>query len=153
MNKRYPNAWNFSNSDKNLIAPNGKLRIEYGEQYEIAMGAPLGAECFLIIEDNERIKISDWAGGPAIWNSESDKVTFPIWTKNRAQQIRVVDLNVEKIITFSQIFRVLELEKFENSKIIGVDSPIHMTKILKFDTQTEKRQTETELKINRKLVF
>lgn len=31
MNNRYPNAWNFSNSDKNLIAPNGKLRIEYGE--------------------------------------------------------------------------------------------------------------------------
>lgn len=113
------------------------------------MGAPLGAECFLIIEDNERIKISDWAGGPAIWNSESDKVTFPIWTKNRAQQIRVVDLNVEKIITFSQIFRILELEKFENSRIIGVDSPIHMTKILNFDTRTEKRQTETELKIKR----
>lgn len=66
MSNRYPNAWNFSNTDKNLISKDGKYKIEYGEMYEIAMGAPLGAECFLIDnENNRKIKVCDWAGGPA----------------------------------------------------------------------------------------
>ena len=31
MNNEYPNPWNFSNIDKNLLSQNGKYKIEFGE--------------------------------------------------------------------------------------------------------------------------
>jgi len=146
MSNRYPNAWNFSNTDKNLISKDGKYKIEYGEMYEIAMGAPLGAECFLIDnENNRKIKVCDWAGGPAIWDEQKNRAVFPIWTKNRAQQIRVVDIDNNKILTFSQIFRVLEIVGVEGDTIYGVDSRIHKTRELKFDLKKEKISSENEL--------
>lgn len=134
MSNRYPNAWNFSNTDKNLISKDGKYKIEYREMYEIAMGAPLGAECFLIDnENNKKIKVCDWAGGPAVWDEQKNRVVFPIWTKNRDQQIRLVDIDNDEVLTFSEIFRVLEIVGFEGDTIYGVDSPIHKTKELNFD--------------------
>ena len=147
MNNRYPNPWNFSNSDKNLISPNQKMRIEYGALGEIAMSAPLGADCYLIIDEKEKVNISNWAGGPAIWNTTSDKAAFPIWTKGRSQQLRLIDLHRKKIVTFARIFRVLELEKFEHSILKGMDSPIYKPEPLSFDIQTETIHNETELKI------
>ena len=146
MSNKYPNAWNFSNIDENLISKDGKFKIEYGDQYEIAMGAPLGAECFLIEnENNMKIKVCDWAGGPAIWDKKRNRVIFPIWTTNRDQQIRLVDIEKNKILTFSKIFRVLEFIRFEGDIVLGVDSPIHKTKKLRFDLQTEKIYSEIEL--------
>ncbi len=146
MNNRYPNAWNFSNSDKNLVSKNGRYKIEYGEMYEIAMGAPLGAECFLLdTETKHKIKICDWAGGPAIWNNNKNCVVFPIWTKNRAQQIRVIDIDLNKIFTYSQIFRVLELAEFKGETIYGIDSPIHKSKELSFDLMKHKVESEVPL--------
>ena len=38
-----------------------------------------------------------------------------------------------------------ELEKFDDSKIIGVDSPAHMTRVLNFDTASEAIYSEIEL--------
>lgn len=58
MNNEYPNPWNFSNIDENLLSPNGKYKIEFGDLYEIGMGAPLIGECFLIHND-KKLKLND----------------------------------------------------------------------------------------------
>lgn len=53
MNKllidKYPNAWDFDNSNKQLKSDKQKLKVEYSELHEIAMGAPLGGRCFSML--------------------------------------------------------------------------------------------------------
>jgi hypothetical protein len=145
MNDKYPNPWNFSNIDKNLFSSEEGSKVEYGELFEIAMGGPLGADCYLVKGANKRIKISKWAGGPAIWNEIGNKVAFPIWTIDRSQKIRLIDLEANKVITFSKKFRVLDLEHFENEIIFGIDSPIYKPIEIKFDTSKENRETQKKL--------
>jgi hypothetical protein len=136
---KYPNPWNFSNADKNLISPDGKYRIEFGELYEIAMGAPIGGTCYLILNDS-KIELNTWSGGPVIWNGTSTKVALPIWTKNRNQKIAVVDVTTMTITIYKQEFRVLDLQRFDDNLIIGIDSPIYMTTYVKVDIDNEKTE-------------
>ena len=145
MNNIYPNPWDFSNSDKNLTSPNKKYRIEYSELYEIAMGAPIGGECFLI-SDDIKIKLSDFCSGPIIWNQDSSKIALPIWTKNRDQKIGVFDIESKTITLYKRKFRVLQLDSFINNKITGIDSPIFQTEIIEINTKTELIESITNLK-------
>ena len=64
----HPNAWHFGNSDKRMKSASGDYRIEYGDLMEIAMGAPLGGQAFLI-SGQKRILIDNWCSGPPIWDS------------------------------------------------------------------------------------
>ncbi|TGN29498.1 hypothetical protein [Empedobacter tilapiae] len=145
MNNEYPNPWNFSNIDKNLLSPNGKYKIEFRELYEIAMGAPIGGECYLIYDD-KKLKLNDWSGGPIIWNDTSDKIALPIWTKQRNQKISIVDINNLTITTFKNEFRVLHFSKFIDKNLLGIDSPIYMTTKLNFDIDKEEVETIKQLK-------
>jgi len=146
MNRGYPNPWDFSNTDQNLHSPNGEYRLEFGELYEIAMGAPIGGPCYLIFED-KKIKINDWVGGPVVWNETSNKITLPIWTKGRNQKISIVNIDDMTITIFKREFRVLHLDKFDGELIIGVDSPIYMTAKLNFDIN--KEEIEIVLALNK----
>lgn len=145
MNNIYPNPWNFSNSDKNLTSPNKKYRIEYTELYEIAMGAPIGGECFLISNDI-KIKLSDFCGGPIIWNQESSKIALPIWTKNRDQKIGIYDIESKTMTVYKRKFRVLQLDRFIDNKLIGIDSPIFQTEKIEINTKTEIIESISKLK-------
>ena len=145
MNYEYPNPWNFSNIDKNLLSPNGKYKIEFGELYEIAMGAPIGGECYLIYE-NKKLKLNDWCGGPIIWNETNEKIALPIWTKQRNQKIAIVDLAHLTITTFKKEFRVLHFKKFLDNNLFGNESPIYMTATLNFDIDKEEIETIKQLK-------
>lgn len=136
MNNIYPNPWNFSNSDKNLTSPNKKYRIEYSDLYEIAMGAPIGGECFLISNET-KMKLSDFCGGPIIWNQESSKIALPIWTKNRDQKIGIYDFENKTITLYKRIFRVLQFDSFIENKLTGIDSPIFQTEKFEINTKTE----------------
>lgn len=136
MNNIFPNPWNFSNSDKNLVSLNKKYRIEYSELHEIAMGAPIGGECFLISNDI-KIKLSDFCGGPIIWNIESSKIALPIWTKNRDQKIGIFDIGSKTFTVFKRKFRVLQLNSFIDNKITGIDSPIYQSEKIEINTTTE----------------
>ena len=140
MNNDYPNPWNFSNIDKNLLSPNGKYKIEFGELYEIAMGAPIGGKCYLIYE-NKKLKLNDWCGGPIIWNETNKKVALPLWTKQRNQKIAIVDITVLNITIFKKEFRVLHFNKFLDNHLFGIDSPIYMTAKLNFDIDKEEIET------------
>ena len=144
MNISYPDPWNFSNNDPGLRSPDGQFKVEFGALIEIAMGAPIGGPCFLII-GNKKIEIYSWCGGPVIWNNSSDKIALPIWTKNRAQQIAVVDLNEMTITTFKEMFRVLHFDTFNDNLITGIDSPIYMTSELNFNIDVEEIESVRQL--------
>jgi hypothetical protein len=146
MTSSYPNPWDFSNKDRNLISPDGQFRVEYGELFEIAMGAPVGGECFLVYPDNSKLKLSDWAGGPVVWETQGRRVAFPVWTRARDQKIAVVDIETHMLSIYSETFRVLDLKAFENNIIRGQDSPIHMTIQIEFDTSKQKVEKVKQLK-------
>ncbi|NTS43991.1 hypothetical protein HRG84_24140 [Flavisolibacter sp. BT320] len=138
MINSYPNPWDFSNKDKQMVSPDGEYRVEFVELSEIAMGAPVGGECFLIYSDNSKERLSEWAGGPVVWQMQGGKVAFPVWTRARDQRIAVADINARTLTIYSPIFRVLDLKSFDQGIITGHDSPIHMTTAIDFDTAKEK---------------
>lgn len=58
----YPNPWDFHNTDKKLVSYSGEFKLEYYNLNEIAMGAPIGGECFIVNNKKEKYKIGDcWA--------------------------------------------------------------------------------------------
>ncbi len=144
MNNEYPNPWDFSNIDKNLISPNGRYKVEFGELIEIAMGAPIGGECFLKF-DNSKIKLNEWCAGPIMWNNLSSKIALPTWTKNRNQKIEIIEIGEMKITTYKREFRVLQFHSFVDNLLKGIDSPIHMTGTLYFDLDKEEIEKIREL--------
>jgi len=131
MINTYPNPWDFSNTDINLISPDQQYRIEYGDLCEIAMGAPLGGNCYLVL-NNQKLKIHDWVGGPVIWNEASTRLALPVWTFERKQQIAILDLIHLTITIYQQPFRVLQLSHFDDTCIIGIDSPMYQSKEVRF---------------------
>ena len=137
MNDKYPNPWDFSNADKNMISNDGQFRIEFGELNEIGMGAPIGGQCFLVTNNNDKVLLSKWCGGPIIWETKHNKVALPIWTKKflkgTVQQIAIADFNTRTLTTYTQTFRVLDLRTFDDNNICGYDSPIYDTKTLSLD--------------------
>lgn len=138
----YPNPWDFHNSDKSLKSSDGRLKIEYYDLNEIAMGAPLGGKCFLITDSNNKILIGDWCAGPACWNSNDTMIAIPIWErtllKGTIQKLIVVDLVAGGIIKYKRDFRVLDIRGFENGIIYGYDSPNHKPDIIEFNISKEK---------------
>jgi hypothetical protein len=144
MNNEYPNPWNFSNIDKNLISPNGLYKVEFGNLNEIAMGAPIGGECYLNF-NNLKYKLNEWCSGPILWNNLSSKIALPIWTENRTQKIEIVDIIELKITTYTREFRVLHLHSFVDNLVQGIDSPIQTTKILYFDLDKEEIEKTRKL--------
>lgn len=145
MNNEYPNPWNFSNIDQNLISPNNLFKVEFGELNEISMGVPVGGECYLNF-DGKKIKISEWCAGPIMWNTLSSKIALPTWTKNRNQKIVIVDTEKMTATTFKREFRIILLESFTDNFLSGVDSPIYMAEKFNFDIEKEKIEKMKELK-------
>ena len=113
MSHKYPNPWNFNNIDKCLKSPNRLYRVEFGGLCEIAMGAPIGGECFLL-KDGKKIKLNNFCGGPIIWNNLSAKIALPTWTRSRKQKIVIIDIETMTATTYSKEFRVFKiLNEFE----------------------------------------
>lgn len=142
MNDKYPNPWNFSNTDKNLISNDGQFRIEFGELNEIGMGAPIGGQCFLVTNSNDKVLLSQGCGGPIIWETKNNKVALPIWTrkflKGTVQQIAVADIETRTLTIYSKTFSVLDLRSFDANNIYGYDSPIYKTQTLSLDLSKMK---------------
>lgn len=149
----YPNAWDFGNSDKQMKSTIGDYRVEYGELLEIAMGAPLGGQAYLV-KDDKNLLIDNWCSGPPIWDSEGKKVAVPKWTrtfwKGTLQQLIVIDLSTGKKTTFKRKFNVLDLRSFEQNKIYGYDSPRHKPRVIEFDVDQEKIETKNKITIAKK---
>ena len=133
--------WDFHNNDKKVFSPSGTQKLTYGELNEIAMGAPIGGQCFLEIENRPRIKIYDWCGGPPAWDTDGGLVAIPIWTRKflrTVQQIGIVDTLKGELRIFKKTFDVLDIRSFDKGIVYGYDSPIYKTKTLTFDIEKEK---------------
>ncbi len=142
MNKTIGTPWDFANE---YISPNGQLSLEYGYVGEVAMGAPLSGECFLKIVKS-KIKLDGMFGGPIVWSENSDKAAVPYWTRNRFQKLAIIDINEMKILISKKDFRVIELSKFENGLVYGIDSPIYRTEKIEFNVGIEKFSNEIKIK-------
>lgn len=142
IKETYPNAWSFENTDKQLTSPDQELKIEYGELIEIAMGAPLAGQCFLLNKKGEKILIDEWCGGPPIWDTDGKKIAAPKWThtllRGVFQQLLILDAQTGELTLYKKKFNVLNLRTFDKNKIYGYDFPIHKTRTVKFDLETEK---------------
>jgi hypothetical protein len=144
----YPNAWDFGNSDKQMKSTVGGNRVEYSDLLEIAMGAPLGGQAYLVTDD-KTLLVDNWCSGPPIWDSEGKKVAIPKWTrtfwKGTLQQLIVIDLSTGEKTTFKRKFVVLDLRSFEKNKVYGYDSPKHKPKTVVFDIDKEKIETKNKI--------
>lgn len=145
----YPDPWGFHNTDKKLFSFTGDYRLEYYNLNEIAMGAPLGGKCFVITKEKKQIKIGDWVAGPPIWETSTNLVAVPIWTntllKGTMQKIMLVDLDLRKLIIYSEIFNVLDLKSFDKNMIYGYDSPIYRKTEVSFDIDKSKIERVSDL--------
>lgn len=149
MANNHPNPWDFDNSDRQLIAPDGTNKLVYSELGEIGMGAPLGGHCNWVNSSGLNTNLGAWWAGPALWNSEGTMAAIPMWTrtfwKGTCQRLAILNIETNEITTFKQLFEVLDLRSFANNRISGYDSPIHNTKTVDFDLTTA--QTETKRRI------
>lgn len=142
MDKVLGTPWNFPNE---YTSPNRQLILEFGYVGEVAMGAPLSGECFLKMA-NEKMKLDGMFGGPIVWSANSKKAAIPYWTRNRFQKLAIIDINEMKILISKKNFRVIELSKFENGLVYGIDSPIYRTEKIEFNIGIEKFSKEIEIK-------
>lgn len=149
MTDTYPNPWDFHNTDKTLVSTDNYHRVVYYDLNEIAMGAPIGGQCFLETSDKKKVKIHDWCGGPPAWETGGQLLAIPIWTrkllKGTVQQIGVLDTRNMELKIFKKTFRVLDIRSFDKTIIYGYDSPIHKTETLNFDIEKEKIETLIKL--------
>jgi hypothetical protein len=145
----YPNPWAFGNTDKQLLSADNLHKIVYGDLNEIAIGSPIGGECFLETTDKQRIKIHDWCGGPPTWETKGQLLAIPIWTrtflKGTVQKIGVVDTTTKELKIFAKTFRVLHLRVYDKNVISGYDSPIHKPTTITFDIAKERVETTIKL--------
>ena len=149
MTDNYPNPWDFDNTDKTLVSSDNFHKVVYNDLNEIAMGAPIGGQCYLETVDNKKIKIHDWCGGPVVWETDGQLLAIPIWTrkflKGTVQQIGILDTRTMELKLFAKTFRVLHFRSFDKTTIYGYDSPIHKTTTISFDIEKEKIDTIIKL--------
>lgn len=150
----YPNPWDFHNTDKSLKSMDNRFMIEYYDLKEISMGGPLGGKCFLVTIDGKKIKIGNWCGGPAIWDSKYELIAIPIWErkllKGTIQKLVVLNLVNGRIKKFRKSFTVLDIRRFENGIVSGYDSLIHKSKEIKFNVISEEIELD---EINQNLIL
>lgn len=103
------------------VSPNGDLVAEIKDAHEVAMGGPTWGT----MEISNGMKIED-CNTSFRWSNDSRYLAVPQWTPKRKQRLIVVDVLNKKTYPFSETYRVLQLETFEDGKIEGIDSPIHM---------------------------
>lgn len=140
-----PTPWNFHNTDKRLLSPDGQHKLIYYHLNEIAMGAPLGGTCFLE-GDGIKLKIHDWCGGPPVWHNEGNLLAISIWERTSkdgtSQKIGIIDLEHLELKIFEKTFRVLDLRAFEGNIV----SIISNNETFSFDTKRETVETVIKLK-------
>jgi len=139
---KYPNAWDFLNENSNGLNNDEKAILEYSDLNEIGMGGPLRGICRIKINENKNILIGNNCGGPTIWTRNGLKIAIPIWEKSffsgTFQRIGIVDLKKQTLTKYKKKFRVLDLRSFSGNLILGIDSPIHRMKTVKFDYENEQ---------------
>lgn len=122
-----PSPWNFGD----ITSPNGQMQIVIEDAVEMAMGAPLSANAFLVSkEDQSRFLISKNAGGPVIWAPDSTYILLPIWTPSHDQMLVMFDVATKQLKRSTQRFTVLNIKSFDGETIEGTTRPNSVDKPL-----------------------
>ena len=143
------NPWQFRNTDKALVSPDGSQKLVYYDLSEIAMGAPIGGPCFLESDGHPKIKINDWCAGPPVWEKAGRLLAVTIWTRNAesgiTQRIGIVDTHKLTLTVFKKKFRVLDLRSFDRTIVAGYDSLLHNPEKVLFDIEEEDTEAIVQL--------
>lgn len=136
------NPWDFSNQSPQNYSHDKSYRIFYHDISEIGQGAPLAGKAYIVDNVDTTKLIDSFAGGLPIWESNSNIVAVPIWTKtllNRTvQRIALIDRSANEVRIFKKVFKVIQFLTFENETLTFIDDPLKKKKEIHFDIQTEK---------------
>ena len=118
-------------------SPDGRFIATFDDSIEIGMGGP--ACGVLVVRQKDQkgrvLRLAD-AGASFVWSSDSKAIAFPRWTVDRGQELCVVWVPDGAIDRFEERFSVLQLESFQDYRLIGVDSPVDRPRLI--DIQFEK---------------
>ena len=122
-----------------LWSPDGLHCAVFSEGTEVAMGAPTMGKLKVISENKIRV-ISESAAASMVWSSDSEYLAFSEWKRNKKQSLGVYRISEGRVDRSPDEFSVLELRKFKEGKVFGVDSPIHQPRsfALEYSTQAEQ---------------
>lgn len=65
-----------------------------------------------------------------VWSHDSCFLAVPRWLPDRNQQLVIVDVRNTKVRVAPGRYRVLQLESFDAGVVQGIDSPIHMPRLI-----------------------
>lgn len=115
------------NGEARATSPDGRYEAVFSDACEICMGGPVIGDITLLDARNKRpvVRLSG-VNGSMVWSADSLAIAYPKWQENRLQHLAVYRLadRVEEIIPAD--FSVLELSRFRNGVVEGIDSPIHL---------------------------
>lgn len=109
-----------------LDSPDGRYEAVYQDSVEICMGGPTVGTLIVREKESERIvcRLSS-ANGAFVWAEDSRALAYPLWTRDRCQKLAVLWLPQGRHRVAEGTYSVLELERFADGLVEGVDSPIY----------------------------
>lgn len=120
--------WDFGD----VPSPDRMKHVIITNAGEVGMGAPYSATAHYQYGDTKHL-ISNKAGGPCIWSSDSRFIALPIWTPLHNQALGIFDTLSLTLKTCIERFNVLHLKEFDKNMIGGTDRFYHIDKPFSFD--------------------
>ena len=111
-----------------LASPDGRHRAIIDDGHEVAMSAPTWGT--LRISNG---MVIEHCNPSMVWSSDSMFLAVPQWTKEMEQRLIIVSLSHNKFRSASGIYRVLQLDGFDQGVVTGTDSPVHRPRRLEVD--------------------
>lgn len=127
-----PTPWNIENNHNILFSPCGKMKVQYRNLYEFAMGSPLVGEAIIEVGKLQYL-VDEMCACPPVWSSTSQLLAIPIWTQGRAQEIGIIDVQKFEMRISRATYRVVHFASFCGNVLHGTDSPLHQPKNFAFD--------------------
>ena len=112
------------------MSPDGRLVAEVIDLNEVAMGAPTRGT--LRVSNG---LVREGCGPSVVWSADSEYLAVPEWTRSRDQRLVVLSMSRREAWYAPGEYRVLELAVFEGGVIRGIDSPIHMPRLVEVDVE------------------
>ena len=106
-----------------LASPDGRSLARFYDGHEIAMGAPCCGRLSVRTPTGERV-ISRNAGASMVWSEDSRFLAFTEGTKDRSQTVFVCRTSDFAIDWLPEFCSVIELHRFKDGWITGVNSPV-----------------------------
>ena len=118
-------AWTY---EARQASPDGRLVAEVVDLNEVGMGAPTRGT-LRISNGLTRERCSP----SFVWSEDSEHLAIPEWTERRNQRLVIVSMSRREGRYAPGEYSVLELAEFDGGVVRGVDSPIHLPRVVEVD--------------------